>query len=91
MPGMGALGFWAQGDDRLRAGACSCDRPLVKVTLSVATSVSPEICFGGSVVHQRAEPEAKLPSQDLSSHWILCWPWWLSRGMEVGGKPAALG
>ena len=68
---------------RERAGACPCHRPLVKVTLSVAASVSPEICFGGSVVNQRAGPEANTLPQGLSSHWIPCGPWRQGRAVEV--------
>lgn len=74
---------WTEGDGRLRAGACACHRPLLKVTLSVAASVSPEICFGGSVVNQRAGPEANTPLQGLSSHWIPCGPWRQGRAVEV--------
>lgn len=78
-----ALVSWTEGDGRLRAGACACHRPLVKVKLSVAASVSPEVCFGGSVVNQRAGPEANTPLQGLSSHWIPCGPWQQGRAVEV--------
>lgn len=47
---------WPRGEDRYKAGG-----PSIKVTLYVTASVSPEICFGCSVVDQVSGPEANPP------------------------------
>lgn len=52
------LASWPGGGDSTGQMGCSCRGPLVKVTLSVAASASPEICLGCSVVDEISGPEA---------------------------------
>lgn len=55
------LTSWPGGEDSASQMACSCCGPLVKVTVSDAASVSPEICLGCSVVDEISGPEANPP------------------------------
>lgn len=54
--GQVAPASWPRGEDKYKAGGLS-----IKVTLYVTASVSPEICFGCSVVDQVSGPEASPP------------------------------
>lgn len=58
MLGKVAVASWPGGGDSTSQMVYSCRGPLLKVTLSVAASVSPEICLGCSVVDEVSGPEA---------------------------------
>ena len=75
------LVFWAGGEDSTGQTSYSCRGPLVKVMLSVAVSVSPEICLGCSVVNEISGPEANPPLLGpeqfcvVPGDWAGWWRW----------------
>lgn len=84
MLGKVTLASWPGGGDSTGQMGCSCRGPWVKVTLSVAASVSPEICLGCSVVDEvsgrEANPHPLRPEQSC-----------VVPVVEVGRKLSALG
>lgn len=71
--GRATLVSWAVGKDSTGQTSYSCCGPLVKVMLSVAASVSPEICLGCSVVDEISGSEANPPPPEARA--VLCCFW----------------